>query len=80
MPEEAVRLNIDLTDVVCPITFVKLKVALEELEEGQALAARINEGEPVRNLPRSLKDEGHKVLALSDNGDGTYQLLVRKVG
>jgi TusA-related sulfurtransferase len=70
----------DITDVVCPVTFVKAKVALEELDEGQVLALRLNDGEPVQNVPRSLKEEGHKVLKLTDNGDGTYTLLVRKVG
>jgi TusA-related sulfurtransferase len=70
--------QVDITDVVCPMTFVKAKVALEEIEEGQILAIKLNDGEPVENVPRSLKDEGHKVLKLIDNKDGTYGLLVRK--
>lgn len=70
--------RIDITDVVCPITFVKAKVAMEELEEGQVLAIRLNDGEPVQNVPRSMKEEGHKVLKLTANEDGTYTLLVRK--
>lgn len=72
--------TVDITDVVCPVTFVKTKVALEELDDGQILQVRLNDGEPVQNVPRSLKDEGHKVLKLSDNGDGTYELYVKKVG
>lgn len=70
----------DITDVVCPITFVKAKVALDELEEGQILSIRLNDGEPVQNVPRSIKDEGHQVLKLVNNNDGTYNLIVRKVG
>lgn len=72
--------EIDITDVVCPITFVKTKVALEELEDGQVLSVKLNDGEPVQNVPRSLKEEGHQVLKLTDNEDGTYNLLVKKVG
>jgi TusA-related sulfurtransferase len=72
--------RVDITDVVCPVTFVKAKVALDELEDGDVLAVRLNDGEPVRNVPRSLKEEGHQVLKLTDNGNGTYELLVRKVG
>lgn len=72
--------KIDITDVVCPITFVKTKVALEELEDGQVLSVKLNDGEPVQNVPRSLKEEGHQVLKLTDNEDGTYNLLVKKVG
>jgi TusA-related sulfurtransferase len=70
----------DITDVVCPVTFVKTKVALEELEDGQALELRLNDGEPILNVPRSLKDEGHKVINVSRSEDGTYRLLVVKGG
>lgn len=71
---------IDITDVVCPITFVKVKVALEDMDNGQILAIKLNEGEPVQNIPRSLKDENHKVLELNDNGNGTFNLFVEKGG
>lgn len=72
--------NVDITDVVCPTTFVKAKVALEELDEGQILAIKMNDGEPVQNVPRSIKEEGHKILKLLSNDDGTYTLIVEKVG
>lgn len=71
--------TVDITDVVCPLTFVKAKVAIEELEDGQILSVKMNEGEPVQNVPRSLKEEGHQILKLLDNGDGTYNLLIKKV-
>ena len=80
MDDFAVDETVDTTDVVCPVTFVKAKVALSELEEGQILAIRLKDGEPVQNVPRSVKEEGHKILKLADNGDGTYNLIVRKVG
>ena len=71
--------EVDITDKVCPLTFVKAKVAIEELEDGEILAVRMNDGEPVQNVPRSMKEEGHKVLKLTDNEDGTYTMYVRKV-
>ena len=71
---------VDITDVVCPVTFVKTKVALEELDEGQILQVHINDGEPVQNVPRSIKEEGHQVLKLVDNGDGTFELFIKKEG
>jgi TusA-related sulfurtransferase len=70
--------TVDITDVVCPVTFVKVKVALEELDAGQILSVRLNDGEPVQNVPRSVKEEGHRILKLADNGDGTYNLIIRK--
>ena len=30
--------TVDITDVVCPVTFVKAKVALEELDDGQTVS------------------------------------------
>ena len=72
--------TVDITNVVCPVTFVKTKVALEELDEGQILAVHMNDGEPVQNVPRSVKDEGHKILKLIGNEDGTWDLIVRKAG
>jgi TusA-related sulfurtransferase len=71
--------QVDITDKVCPLTFVKAKVTLDELEDGEVLAIRMNDGEPVQNVPRSIKEEGHQILKLVDNEDGTYTLYVRKV-
>ena len=69
---------VDITDVVCPVTFVKAKVAIEELEVGQVLSVHMNDGEPVQNVPRSMKEEGHKVLKLNKNDNGTFDLIVEK--
>lgn len=71
--------QVDITDKVCPMTFVKAKVTIDELDNGEVLAIRMNDGEPVQNVPRSMKEEGHKILKLQENEDGTYTLYVRKV-
>ncbi|MDS1030248.1 sulfurtransferase TusA family protein [Bacillota bacterium LX-D] len=80
MSTKKVKNSIDITDVVCPLTFVKAKVAMEELEDGQVLEIRMNEGEPIQNVPRSLKDEGHKVLQVVNNEDKTFTIFVEKGG
>ena len=72
--------EVDITDKVCPLTFVKAKVALDELEEGEVLKVHMNGGEPAENVPRSLREEGHEILDLTQNEDGTFDLYVRKVG
>ena len=79
-PEFTVDEKVDVTDVVCPVTFVKTKVALDELDEGRVLQVHLNGGEPAQNVPRSVQDEGHKVLKVQDNGDGTFELFIKKVG
>ncbi len=71
--------HVDITDKVCPLTFVKAKVALDELDDGEVIAIRMNDGEPVQNVPRSIKEEGHQILKLVNNEDGTYTLVVKKV-
>ena len=71
--------QVDITDKVCPLTFVKAKVAIDELDDGEVIAIRMNDGEPVQNVPRSVKEEGHQILKLTDNGDDTYTLIVKKV-
>ena len=66
-------------DETVDMTFVKAKVAMEELEIGQVLSVHMNDGEPVQNVPRSFKEEGQQVLKLIDNEDGTYDLIVKKL-
>ena len=80
MAEYQITDTIDITDVNCPITFVKTKVALDELDDGDILKVHMNAGEPAENVPRSLKEEGHEILELTQNNDGTFDLLVKKVG
>ncbi|MBQ9155813.1 MAG: sulfurtransferase TusA family protein [Eubacterium sp.] len=71
--------TIDITDSVCPMTFVRTKAALEEMEIGQVLSVIMNDGEPAENVPRSMKDEGQLVLGLRQLENGTYQMLVKKL-
>jgi TusA-related sulfurtransferase len=71
---------VDITTVVCPVTFVKTQAALEELEDGRTLEIRLSAGEPIQNVPRSLKDEGHKVTAVTLCEDGAYLIRVVKGG
>ena len=80
MADYTINDTVDITDVNCPITFVKAKVALDELEEGEILKVHMNGGEPAENVPRSMKEEGHEILDLTENADGTYDLIVKKVG
>ena len=42
------------------------------------IVGNLNDGEPVQNVPRSIREEGHEVLELRENGDGTYELLKKR--
>lgn len=54
----------DITQEVCPLTFVKTKLRLEKLSNGQTLAVRLVGKEPLENVPRSVAEQGDRVLAL----------------
>ena len=70
--------TIDLRGVSCPTNFVKAKLALEDLEEGTQATILLDDGEPVKNVPRSLKSEGHRLLGLTQAADGHYILSLEK--
>ncbi|MCP4131560.1 MAG: sulfurtransferase TusA family protein [bacterium] len=80
MNNKKISKKVDLTGVRCPMNFVKTKLALEELEKEEFLEAVIDEGEALMNVPRSLKDEGHKIVAVDNNNNGTFTLLIEKGG
>jgi tRNA 2-thiouridine synthesizing protein A len=55
------RSTLDLTGVVCPLNWVKAKLALEELEPGDELTLLLDPGEPIESVPRSAQEDGHEV-------------------
>ncbi|HHT9117401.1 MAG TPA: sulfurtransferase TusA family protein [Candidatus Hypogeohydataceae bacterium YC38] len=69
--------SIDLRGVLCPINFVKTKLKLEEMESGQVLEVFLDDGEPMRSVPRSVKEEGHRVIQVENLGKA-YRLLIKK--
>ena len=70
--------KIDLRGVLCPINFVQTKLKLEDMEMGQVLEVILDDGEPMRNVPRSVKAEGHKIIGVEKLPDETYKILIRK--
>jgi len=71
--------TLDLKGVTCPINFVKTKLKLEEMEMNQILEIILDDGEPIQMVPRSVKEEGHQVLAVEKIDKKHYKLLIRKV-
>lgn len=73
---------LDITDQVCPMTFVRTKLAIERLSAGQTLEVRLNPGEPLSNVPRSLAEHGHRVLSLEPEepgrAEGPHRLRVQR--
>lgn len=55
---------LDITDDVCPLTFVRTKLLLEKMEPGQTAHVRIQGQMPLDNVPRSVKEMGETVVSL----------------
>ena len=75
---------IDITDQVCPLTFVKTKLLIESMPTGKLVEVRLKGAETLENVPRSIEEHGHEILILrpeSDNAtaDGVHRLLIRKI-
>jgi len=69
--------ELDLRGVICPYNFVKTKLKLETLEQGQVLSVLLDDGDPIRNVPRSVQNEGHTVLS-QERVDQAYRVLIRR--
>jgi sulfite reductase (ferredoxin) len=52
----------DLRGVACPMNYVKTKLKLEMMDNGEQLEVWLDAGEPIRNVPMSLRNDGHKIL------------------
>lgn len=74
---------LDITQEVCPLTFVRTKLLIERMSSGETAEIRLKGAEPLENVPRSVREHGHKVLSLEPAGPGqdteeTYSLRIRK--
>lgn len=73
--------RLDVRAFACPLTWVKAKVALDRLAEGQVLEVWLGAGEPAESVPRTAEEEGHRVLALEPLAEGTapaFRVLLEK--
>ena len=83
--EEIPRIDhrLDITGEICPLTFVKTKLLIERMKPGEIVEVRLKGTEPLVNVPRSVREHGHSVLALVPEAedapaDAPHRLLIRK--
>jgi tRNA 2-thiouridine synthesizing protein A len=72
--------ELDISNEVCPMTFVRTRLALDRLAPGSLLLVKLRGEEPLRNVPRTAKEQGHEVLSLETGADGVSRLLLRRGG
>lgn len=70
--------TLDIRGEVCPYTFVKSKLAIEQIKSGQTLEVIIDHLPAIENVPRSLENEGHEILEVEQISDTDWHVLVKK--
>ncbi|MGG5820673.1 sulfurtransferase TusA family protein [Falsiroseomonas sp. HW251] len=70
--------SLDITAETCPMTFVRVRLALDRMPTGQVLRVRLKGEEPRRNVPRTAAEQGHAVEAQEEQPDGTLLVRIRK--
>jgi tRNA 2-thiouridine synthesizing protein A len=75
---QGVTREIDITSDICPMTFVRTRLALDKLAPGETLLVKLKGDEPLRNVPRTAVEQGHEVLSLETDTNGISQLLIRR--
>ena len=73
----ATAVKLDLLGVKCPFNYVKTKIKLETMASGSLLEVLLDDGEPSENVPRSIQNDGHKLVSL-EKDNGHYTMLVKK--
>lgn len=70
--------TLDITGEICPMTFVRVRLALDRLAPGDVLEVLLKGEEPRRNVPRTAVEQGHAVLEQSEDAAGITRLLLRR--
>jgi len=70
--------NLDITRERCPMTFVKAKLHLEQLEPGDTTEILLVAGEPLDNVPRTATEQGYQVLESVHVRDNIHRLTIKK--
>lgn len=68
----------DFRGVACPMNFVKTKIELASMKSGELLEIFLDDGAPIKNVPGSVRNEGHQILEEKQNED-FWSVLIRKL-
>ena len=60
------------------MTFVRVRLALDQMQPGQILEIRLRGDEPRRNVPLTAQKQGHAVIACADHANGDSVLFLRR--
>lgn len=78
MEDMKIDKKINIKGLVCPYTFVKSKLAVEDMEVGQTLEILLDYEEASRSIPKSMEDHGQRVLKVEKINDTDWVIQIRK--
>jgi TusA-related sulfurtransferase len=78
MEDVKIDKKINIKGLICPYTFVKSKLAVEDMEVGEVLEILLDYEEASRSIPKSMEDHGHKVLKVEKINDTDWIIVIRK--
>ncbi len=67
----------DFRGQICPMNFVMTKLSLEKIQSQEILEVLLDDGEPIKNVPESIKHEGHEIISIEEL-DGNYLVKIAK--
>jgi tRNA 2-thiouridine synthesizing protein A len=77
-PMQDANREIDITKDLCPMTFVRTRLALDKMSPGEVLLVRLFGEEPLQNVPRTAVEQGHEVLSIETESGGISRVLIRR--
>ncbi len=72
------KYELDITKEHCPMTFVKTRLKLDAIQSGDILSVRLKKGEPLENVPKTVREFGHDVLDITPVQDDIYEVVIQK--
>jgi len=76
--ELSINSTLDITHETCPMTFVRVRLALDRMEAGSVLEVLLRGEEPRRNVPRTAVEQGHTILRMTEDTSGITRLVLRR--
>lgn len=73
-----VKRELDLKGEVCPYTYVRTKLALEDMSPGETLRVVVDHEPAITNIPRSAEAEGHEVLSVQKLDSTGWEIILKK--
>ena len=70
--------KLDITKEHCPMTMVKVKLKLAQIDTGEQLDVLLYGEEPLNNVPRTAEEEGHKILSITPEGEDHHVVIEKR--